>query len=127
MSMYARIEGSLVAELFETDGDITKMFPPNFEWVDVTGISPQPQYSWIYDGKKFSAPIVDYQAIAEQERGSLLGIAQNAISIWQTKLLLGRISSSEKASLNLWLDYIDAVSAIETSKAPDIEWPVAPS
>ncbi|MEQ3426368.1 tail fiber assembly protein, partial [Citrobacter braakii] len=30
------------------------------------------------------------------------------------------------ASLNTWMDYIDAVTAIDTSTAPDISWPELP-
>lgn len=63
---------------------------------------------------------------AEQRKTRLLEMAQDTISIWQTKLLLGRISDADKASLNAWLDYIDALTAIDTSLAPDINWPVKP-
>nr|WP_105666111.1 tail fiber assembly protein [Cronobacter dublinensis] len=44
-----------------------------------------------------------------------------------SKLLLGRISDSEKARLNSWLDYIDALQAIDISVAPNITWPYVPS
>lgn len=63
---------------------------------------------------------------AEQRKTSLLEMAHDTISIWQTKLLLGRISDADKASLNAWLDYIDALTAIDTSLTPDINWPVKP-
>lgn len=63
---------------------------------------------------------------AEQYRGHLLDEAQDIISLWQTKLLLGRISNDEKGNLNAWLDYIDAVQAVDTSTARNINWPVPP-
>lgn len=63
---------------------------------------------------------------AEKFRGYLLDDAQGKIGIWQTKLLLGRIGENEKASLNEWLDYIDAVQAVDTSTAPEIIWPTLP-
>ena len=53
---YARIEYDQVAELFETDGDITTMFPPWIVWVDITGLDPQPDQGWAYDGQSFTAP-----------------------------------------------------------------------
>ncbi|WP_288655702.1 tail fiber assembly protein [Pantoea sp. UBA6567] len=65
-------------------------------------------------------------AKAEQRKASLLSVAQETISIWQTKLLLGRISDAEKNSLNQWLDYIDAVQAIHTNILADIIWPSIP-
>ncbi|MGL5798684.1 MAG: tail fiber assembly protein [Plesiomonas sp.] len=53
--------------------------------------------------------------------------AQQTIRNWETKLQLGRITADEKRKLNLWLDYIDAVNAVDTSTAPDILWPMPPA
>lgn len=74
-------------------------------------------------------PLTEEEALtqAEQRKASLLNIAQETISIWQTKLLLGRISDGEKAQLNAWLDYIDALNLIDVTVAPSISWPVAPA
>lgn len=46
--------------------------------------------------------------------------------MWNTKLLLGRLSEEEKASFNAYLNYIDALNAVDTSSAPDVDWPMAP-
>lgn len=62
----------------------------------------------------------------ERERSALLDNAKNAISSWQTKLILGRISDDERNKLNMWLDYIDAVLAVKTNTACDVEWPTIP-
>lgn len=62
----------------------------------------------------------------ERERSALLDNARNAISSWQTKLILGRISDDERDKLNMWLDYIDAVLAVKTNTAYDVEWPTIP-
>jgi Caudovirales tail fibre assembly protein. len=73
-------------------------------------------------------PPVDYVAIAENERNRLLAIASSKIVPYQTKLLLGReLTDDEKAILDSWLNYSDAVSATDTSNAPDVDWPVPPS
>lgn len=58
MKTYARIEDSVVAELFQTTGDITKMFHPDLVWIDTTDIDPGPQIGWTYDGTSFSEPVV---------------------------------------------------------------------
>lgn len=58
MKLYARIENGVVAELFETAGDIALLFAPGLTWVDVTGLAAQPQQNWTYDGKAFAAPVV---------------------------------------------------------------------
>ncbi|QUR75541.1 tail fiber assembly protein [Klebsiella pneumoniae] len=63
---------------------------------------------------------------AEQKKASLLAEAQSTISLWQTELQLGIISDDDKASLIAWMKYIQALNAVDTSTAPDIEWPVKP-
>lgn len=65
-------------------------------------------------------------AMAEQQKQALLAEAQQQITRWQIKLQLGTISDEDKASLISWMSYIDAVQAVDTSKAPDIQWPDKP-
>lgn len=36
MTLYARIDNNTVAELFETDSDISELFHPSITWADVT-------------------------------------------------------------------------------------------
>ncbi|HAV8470759.1 TPA: tail fiber assembly protein, partial [Escherichia coli] len=45
---------------------------------------------------------------------------------WQTELQLGIISDDDKASLINWLSYIKDIQAVDTSSAPDINWPESP-
>lgn len=45
---------------------------------------------------------------------------------WPGKAALGRLKDAEKEQYNLWLDYFDALEAVDTSSAPDINWPLAP-
>lgn len=63
---------------------------------------------------------------AEQQKSAFLAEAQSTISLWQTELQLGIISDDDKASLIAWMKYIQALNAVDTSTAPDIEWPVKP-
>ncbi|HFI3232780.1 TPA: tail fiber assembly protein [Escherichia coli] len=65
-------------------------------------------------------------AEAEQQKSALLLEAQAAIGLWQTELQLGIISDEDKASLIAWMNYIKAVQAVDTSAAPDINWPEKP-
>lgn len=53
MKKYARIEGDAVAELFETDGDISTMFHPSLVWVECDA---SVQAGYLYDGESFTAP-----------------------------------------------------------------------
>ena len=83
-----------------------------------------------WDGKKWVADDDAKHAAdvakAEQQKTNLLNAANSKISLWQTELQLGIISDEDKASLIAWIGYIKAVTATDTSTAPDIEWPVAP-
>lgn len=45
---------------------------------------------------------------------------------WPGKAAMGRLKDSEKIQYNLWLDYLDALEAVDTSSAPDINWPESP-
>ncbi|MBK0089465.1 tail fiber assembly protein [Erwinia sp. S59] len=74
-------------------------------------------------------PTAEQQVIiAQQKRDALLSVAEQAISIWKTKLLMGRaLTDDETLGLNNWMDYIDLLSALDVSTAPDIDWPVTPA
>lgn len=67
-------------------------------------------------------------ANAETERHSLIGQANGHINSkqWPGKAAIGRLKGDELAQYNLWLDYLDALEAVDTASAPDIEWPTAP-
>lgn len=78
---------------------------------------------WVTDTEAQHAADVE---AAEQQKAALLLEAQATISLWQTELQLGIISDEDKASLIAWLNYIKAVQAVDTSKAPDITWPDKP-
>ncbi|AVU59591.1 tail fiber assembly protein [Escherichia coli] len=45
---------------------------------------------------------------------------------WPGKAAIGRLNGDELAQYNLWLDYLDALEQVNTSSAPDIEWPTPP-
>jgi len=46
---------------------------------------------------------------------------------WPGKAAIGRLKNDELAQYNLWLDYFDALEAVDTSSAPDINWPIPPA
>ncbi len=46
---------------------------------------------------------------------------------WQGKAALGRLKEDELKQYNLWLDYLEALELVDTSSAPDIEWPTPPA
>ena len=46
---------------------------------------------------------------------------------WPGKAALGRLKGDELLQYNAWLDYLDALDAVDTSIAPDIDWPEMPA
>ena len=64
---------------------------------------------------------------AEAQCQSLIDTAMASISLIQLKLQAGRkLTQTENTRLNAVLDYIDAVTATDTSTAPDVIWPELP-
>ena len=45
---------------------------------------------------------------------------------WPGKAAMGRLKDAEKEQYNAWLDYLDALEVVDTSSAPDINWPDSP-
>ncbi|MGL5372620.1 MAG: tail fiber assembly protein [Plesiomonas shigelloides] len=118
-------EGVWPDDLIKVSIDILNEFsgtPPNGK-IRVAGENGMPVWGDI-------PPLTHDELIhlADEEKRRLISYASNVInhSMWQTKLQLGRITDDEKRQLNLWLDYIDAVNAIDTSTAPNIKWPTPP-
>lgn len=127
MSTYAIVENGVVTNVIEWDGET--------EWVPDAGVAVLTDgtvgIGWSYAGSKFTAPPVpepspaELVAAAATKKQQLLDTAQSTISLWQSELLLGTISDADKASLTLWIAYIKAVQAVDTTKLP-VTWPAQP-
>lgn len=107
-----------------TDGSATT--------VDYTGeikegfvaVGPASQYDkwngkmWVTDTDAQHAARV---AETELQKQKLVDAAMQSIAVIQLKLQAGRtLSDTDKTKLNAVLDYIDAVTAIDSSTAPDV-------
>lgn len=87
----------------------------------------EPTSTWIITDESKKKKANDLIANAVSKKSGVLSEAQQNISLWQTELLLGMISDDDKAKLTNWIVYIKALQAVDTSKAPDITWPVKPT
>lgn len=130
VSRYALVKNNAVENIVSWDGE-GDLFS-EYHVVELTNDMPA-SVGWNYDGKVFTPPPEPEKtreeliAEADAEKQSRLDYASSKIVVWQTKLLMGRkLTTEETASLNAWMDYIDAVTVIDTETAPDIEWPVSP-
>lgn len=97
---------------------------------NTTTIAPLTAYDkwdgekWVTDTEAQHGAAVD---AAEAQRQSLINAAMASISLIQLKLQAGRkLTQAETTRLNAVLDYIDAVTATDTSTAPDVIWPELP-
>ncbi|EEW2313755.1 tail fiber assembly protein [Escherichia coli] len=97
---------------------------------NTTTIAPLTPYDkwdgekWVTDTEAQHSAAVD---AAEAQRQSLMDTAMASISLIQLKLQAGRkLTPAETTRLNAVLDYIDAVTATDTSTAPDVIWPELP-
>ncbi|TXR27865.1 tail fiber assembly protein, partial [Escherichia coli] len=68
-------------------------------------------------------------SIAESNKQRLVNQANEYMNSkqWPGKAAIGRLKGEELAQYNLWLDYLDALELVDTSSAPDIEWPTPPA
>ncbi|AUK00152.1 TPA: tail fiber assembly protein [Escherichia coli] len=130
---YAVIENGMVVNVIVWDGEDEFTVPDDQQLINISDISEQPGIGWAYSDGVFTAPLPpershdELVADAEQKKQSLIDAAMASISLIQLKLQAGRnLTQAETTRLNTVLDYIDAVTATDTSTAPDIEWPVFP-
>ena len=137
---YAVIENGMVVNIIIWDGKASIGWGGDQLAIQIlqsgTGTSaPTPGIGWSYAEGVFTAPDIpepvksraELVAQAEAEKRARIDAATSRIVVWQTRLLMGRkLTDTESVSLNAWMDYIDAVTAIDTSTAPDINWPVPP-
>ncbi|EJY6846210.1 tail fiber assembly protein [Escherichia coli] len=71
----------------------------------------------------------ELKTLAESEKRQRIAEANAFINSqqWPSRLALKRLSETEEAVFASWLDYLDALNAVDTETAPDIEWPTPPA
>ena len=96
-----------------------------------TRIAPSTPYDK-WDGEKWVTDTAAEHAAnvgaAEAEKQSRIDRANAFINSkqWPGKAAIGRLKGDELAQYNLWLDYLDALYAVDFSTAPDVKWPGKP-
>lgn len=85
--------------------------------------------SWVITDENAETQKNDQREQAEAEKQERIKQANEYINSkqWPGKAVMGRISDAEKNQYNEWLDYLDALEAVDTSTAPNITWPEKPA
>lgn len=67
-------------------------------------------------------------AIMESQRQLLINNANAFMNgrQWPGKAAIGRLKRDELTRYNAWLDYLDALEAVDASSTGDVNWPVSP-
>ncbi|EFN5562441.1 tail fiber assembly protein [Escherichia coli] len=72
-------------------------------------------------------PKEDLISQAEQQKANLIAEASQTISILQDAVDLDMATDAEAAALPLWKTYRVLLNRVDTSTAPDINWPEMPA
>jgi len=132
MTLYARIYEGTVQELFETELDITTLFHPELQWVEVKkGQDIAEGWLWTADGGFSPPPAPSAEVLAQEakdRRDGYLEFATMKIAPLQDAVDLGEATDSEAAQLKAWKTYRVQLSRLETQSGfpRDITWPTVP-
>jgi hypothetical protein len=135
MRIYARIDNGAVAELFETDGDITTMFNPELIWVDITDISPQPEANWSAieaNGDWTFAPVavpVQSETQLRSQRNSMLSATDWIVIRHRDQGDAGGTPSLTSAQIGNVLAYRQALRDVPQKPGfpATVTWPAVPA
>lgn len=114
--------------------DVSKLWPLNLSVAEVKATKANSAVDssgrWAYcDGKvkarQYTADELCKEA--EQRKTQLLAISASVIDPLQDAVDLDMATEIEESNLLAWRKYRVLLSRVETSTAPDIDWPVAPS
>jgi hypothetical protein len=129
MKTYARIENQRVAEIVALNVKPEKLYHPSLVWVDITALPEQPDINYRYSDGVFTAPETDAEnaaVIASSRLAAEMDEANRTIAPLQYAVDVSMATDEEIARLAEWKRYCVLLSRIDTSKAPDITWPVRP-
>lgn len=129
MKTYARIENQRVAEIVALNVKPEKLYHPSLVWVDITTLPEQPDVNYQYSDGVFTAPVTDAEKaelIASSRLAAEMDEANRTIVPLQDAVDIGIATDAEIARLAEWKRYRVELSRIDTSKVPDITWPVRP-
>ncbi|EOZ6413764.1 tail fiber assembly protein [Cronobacter turicensis] len=113
-------------------GEPLKITMPGDYPDDTTPAAPATRFdvwngkAWVTDeDARRAADVEDAKAMKSRLRSAANGIISQ--QQWPSRLMLGRLNEQEQVAFTTWLDYLEALEAVDTSRAPDITWPQPPA
>lgn len=129
MSLYARIENSVVMEVYDSEVEMSELCHPDIVWM---ACPPDTVVGWVVSGEALSPPPgpTKDQIAAENlaVRDDLLRAAGLRIAPLQDAVDLGEATDDETASLKLWKQYRVQLNRIESQAGwpENVAWPESP-
>ncbi|EHO2029267.1 tail fiber assembly protein [Escherichia coli] len=127
-NVYAVVDNNVVINVIIWDG-ISEWKPETGNLVPLKG---EAGIGWTYSDGVFTAPPPpershnELVAEAELQKSALLTVANNAIAPLQDAVDLEMVTDDEQALLLAWKKYRVLLNRVDTSAAPEIEWPTQP-
>lgn len=118
--------GTLPDDVIEVEDDVRNEFNFTPPVGKMRGVGPDGMPAWVDMPPPTHEQLV---ALSDAKKTALINAANAVMNSkqWPGKAVLGRLKAEELAQYNLWLDYLDALEAVDTSTAPDITWPIPPA
>lgn len=92
--------------------------PPSWKKLGVIDGVP----TWVsLGGEELAAKIEAHRQLLVNNANVFMNSKQ-----WPGKAAIGRLKGNDLTQYNLWLDYLDALEAVDTSSTDDVNWPVTP-
>lgn len=125
MSLYVAA-GTLPDDIISVSGDMFATYSGTPPQGKTRGATEDGQPTWV------DLPPLSHEEQVEEadaEKQSRIDQANEYMNSrqWPGKAAMGRLKDAEKEQYNAWLDYLDALDAVDISGAPDIIWPTQPN
>ncbi|ARF49849.1 tail fiber assembly protein [Pantoea stewartii] len=109
-----------VSMLWPVDMSVSEMVVEDYP------IDCQADGTWRYTDGLIEKIPTDYVAVAENQKSQLMAAANAAIAPLQDAVDLGMATDEESDMLLEWKNYRVQLNRVDTSTAPDIQWPEPP-
>ncbi|TGC28855.1 tail fiber assembly protein [Escherichia sp. E1130] len=109
----------------------SRFYPVGLSVVDVDSLPEGINVlgEWVFDGKNIASRKLSKDELitkAESEKAGLMAIANVAITPLQYAVDLGEAMEEETTLLLKWKKYLIHLNRVDTSKAPNMDWPAPP-